>query len=71
MKRGFADGGYTNASYGQSAMAAQATLDVDWQAMRDFNEIMRYCAENGLFVKYGDILIAKEKLNNFKSQTSR
>ena len=71
MKRGFADGGYTNASYGQSAMAAQATLDVDWQAMRDFNEIMRYCAENGLFVKYGDILIAKEKMNNFKSQTSR
>lgn len=71
MKRGFADGGYTNASYGPSAMAAQATLDVDWQAMRDFNEIMRYCAENGLFVKYGDILIAKEKLNNFKSQTSR
>ncbi|MCR5037847.1 MAG: phage tail tape measure protein [Bacteroidales bacterium] len=71
MKRGFADGGYTNASYGQSAMAAQATPEVDWQAMRDFNEIMRYCAENGLFVKYGDILIAKEKLNNFKSQTSR
>lgn len=70
-RRGFSDGGYTNASYGQSAMAAQAILDVDWQAMRDFNEIMRYCAENGLFVKYGDILIAKEKLNNFKSQTSR
>ena len=69
--RGFADGGYANASYGQSAMAAQATLDVDWQAMRDFNEIMRYCAENGLFVKYGDILIAKEKMNNFKSLTSR
>ena len=70
VRRGFADGGYTNPS-GQSAMAAQATPEVDWQAMREFNAIMRYCAENGLFVKYGDILIAKEKMNNFKSQTSR
>ena len=71
MQRGFADGGYTNSSPGQSDTVAKVMPDVDWQAMREFNAIMRYCAENGLFVKYGDILIAKEKLDNFKSQTSR
>ena len=45
--------------------------NVDWQAMREFNSIMRYCAENGLFVKYGDILLAKDKHDTFKNQTKR
>jgi hypothetical protein len=71
VQHGFADGGYTTPSQSQPAGVAPVSQDVDWQAMREFNAVMRYCAEHGLFVKYGDILIAKDKMNNFKNQTTR
>lgn len=70
MAKGFADGGSTS----PTSSASLPTTDVnniDWEAMREFNAVMRYCAENGLFVKYGDILLAKEKHDNFKNQTTR
>ena len=71
MSRGFADGGYTSTPKG-SALAPQSPVgEIDWQALREFNTLLRYCAENGLFVKYGDILLAKDKLDNIKRQTSR
>ena len=71
VRHGFADGGYTAQSPSQPAGVVPISQDVDWQAMREFNAVMRYCAEHGLFVKYGDILIAKDKMNNFKTQTTR
>ena len=71
VHHGFADGGYTTQSPSQPAGMMPVSQDVDWQAMREFNAVMRYCAEHGLFVKYGDILIAKDKMNNFKTQTTR
>lgn len=70
MAKGFADGGSTS----PTSSASLPTMDVnniDWEAMREFNAVMRYCAENGLFVKYGDILLAKDKHDNFKNQTKR
>ena len=69
MSRGFADGGHTSTPAGYSP--SSALQEIDFQTMREFNDIMRYCAENGLWVKYGDILIAKGKYDNFKKQTSR
>ena len=70
LGNGFADGGL--ASPQSESMPTPSPLDeIDWQALRDFNAIMRYCATNGIFVKYGDIMIAKEKHDNFKKQTSR
>lgn len=73
MERGFADGGYTGKGVALATQQTRqnGTADIDWQAMREFNATMRYCAENGLFVKYGDIMLAKEKHDNFKKQTSR
>ena len=71
MSRGFADGGYTSPTNESAAMATLAVNEIDWQAMRDFNDIMRYCSTHGLFVKYGDILIAKGKYESFKKETSR
>lgn len=70
MAKGFADGGSTS----PTSSASLPTMDVnniDWEAMREFNAVMRYCAKNGLFVKYGDILLAKDKHDNFKNQTTR
>lgn len=52
-------------------MSAAALQEIDFQAMREFNDIMRYCSTHGVFVKYGDILIAKGKYENFKKETSR
>ena len=69
-QQGFAYGGYSDEP-AVVANSAAMLAEIDWQAMREFNTILRYCAENGLFVKYGDILIAKEKHDNFKKQTSR
>lgn len=71
VKRGFADGGYTSSPSAVAGQMASANDEIDWQAMREFNAILRYCAENGLFVKYGDIMVAREKYNSFKKQTSR
>lgn len=71
VKRGFADGGYTSSPSAAAGQMASANDEIDWQAMREFNAILRYCAENGLFVKYGDIMVAREKYNSFKKQTSR
>ncbi len=70
MAKGVADGGSTS----PTSSASLPTMDVnniDWEAMREFNAVMRYCAENGLFVKYGDILLAKQKHDTFKNQTKR
>ena len=70
MAKGFVDGGSTT----PTSSASLPTMDVnniDWEAMREFNAVMRYCAENGLFVKYGDILLAKQKHDTFKNQTKR
>ena len=70
LGNGFADGGLASPQSG--SMPTPSPLEeIDWQALRDFNAIMRYCATHGIFVKYGDILIAKEKHDNFKKQTSR
>ena len=69
--RGFADGGHTSHPIEAAMMSPTAMEKIDWQAMHEFNAIMRYCAENGLFVKYGDILIAAEKHANLKEQTTR
>lgn len=71
MGRGFADGGYTSPATESAAISAMTVNEIDWQAMREFNALLRYCAIHGLFVKYGDILIAKGKHDNFKKQTSR
>lgn len=71
MGHGFADGGYTSPATESAAISALTVKEIDWQAMRDFNDIMRYCAIHGLFVKYGDILIAKGKYESFKKETSR
>ena len=70
VSRGFADGGFTSPT-SSTSLPSMDVSNVDWQAMREFNSIMRYCAENGLFVKYGDILLAKDKHDNFKNQTTR
>lgn len=70
LGNGFADGGLASPQSG--SMPTPSPLEeIDWQALRDFNAIMRYCATHGIFVKYGDIMIAKEKHDNFKKQTSR
>ena len=82
-QRGYGAGGYTGGGgtmginerparppkKARGGYADEAGLD--WEAVREFNAIMRYCAENGIFVKYGDILLAKEKHDNFKNQTTR
>lgn len=65
--RGFAEGGHT----GGADNGLGNLPEIDWQAMREFNDMMRYCSEHGLFVKYGDIVDAKRKNDRFKSQTSR
>ena len=70
VSRGFADGGFTSPT-SSASLPSMDVSNVDWQAMREFNSIMRYCAENGLFVKYGDILLAKDKHDTFKNQTKR
>lgn len=70
VSRGFADGGFTSPT-SSTSLPSMDVSNVDWQAMREFNSIMRYCAENGLFVKYGDILLAKDKHDTFKNQTKR
>lgn len=70
LGNGFADGGLASPQSG-SIPTPSPLEEIDWQALRDFNAIMRYCATNGVFVKFGDILIAKEKHDNFKKQTSR
>ena len=69
-QQGFAHGGYSDEP-AVVANSAAMLAEIDWQAMREFNTILRYCAENGLFVKYGDILIANEKHNYFKNITAR
>lgn len=70
LGNGFADGGLASPQSG--SMPTPSPLEeIDWQALRDFNAIMRYCATHGIFVKYGDIMIAKEKHDYFKKQTSR
>ena len=71
MGRGFADGGYTSPATESAAISAMTVNEIDWQAMREFNALLRYCSIHGLFVKFGDILIAKGKYDNFKKQTSR
>lgn len=70
VSRGFADGGFTSPT-SSASLSSVDVANVDWEAVREFNSIMRYCAENGLFVKYGDILLAKEKHDTFKNQTTR
>lgn len=70
VSRGFADGGFTSPT-SSASLPSMDVSNVDWQAMREFNSIMRYCAENGLFVKYGDIMMAKKKHDTFKNQTTR
>lgn len=70
VSRGFADGGFTSPT-SSASFPSMDVSNVDWQAMREFNSIMRYCAENGLFVKYGDIMMAKKKHDTFKNQTTR
>ena len=70
VSRGFADGGFTSPT-SSTSFPSMDVSNVDWQAMREFNSIMRYCAENGLFVKYGDIMMAKKKHDTFKNQTTR
>lgn len=70
VSRGFADGGFTYPT-SSASLPSMDVSNVDWQAMREFNSIMRYCAENGLFVKYGDIMMAKKKHDTFKNQTTR
>lgn len=70
VSRGFADGGFTSPT-SSASLPPMDVSNVDWQAMREFNSIMRYCAENGLFVKYGDIMMAKKKHDTFKNQTTR
>lgn len=70
IRQGFADGGFTDPT-SSSMMSAAALQEIDFQAMREFNDIMRYCSTHGVFVKYGDILIAKGKYENFKKETSR
>ena len=69
-QQGFAQGGYSDEPAAVANSAAMLA-EIDWQAMREFNTILRYCAENGLFVKYGDILIADEKHHYFKNITAR
>lgn len=70
VSRGFAEGGFTSPT-SSASLPSMDVSNVDWQAMREFNSIMRYCAENGLFVKYGDIMMAKKKHDTFKNQTTR
>ena len=71
MGRGFADGGYTSPATESAAISAMTVNEIDWQAMREFNALLRYCSIHGLFVKFGDILIAKGKYESFKKETSR
>ncbi len=70
--RFFNRGGFTGGERRSTRAPKQANpIDVDWQAIRDFNDMMRYCSENGLFVKYGDIEEARKKETRFKRQTTR